>query len=147
LPHVTIAPTGVFFQPDLFFSRPVCLGCYEKSRDICVFRSNKLISNFNVFNNIKITVHHSVYMPTPGEKARISDEAERVQSVSCSHIRPLSGLYTVVCLREGKRGTCLRTPFATVMCKVAYLAFQGAQQQLQCISGLLWFQRGPQQQL
>jgi len=69
-------------------------------------------------------------MRTSGEKVRISDEAERVQSVSYSHIRPLSGLYTVVCLRESKRGTCLGPSFATVMFKVAYLAFKGAQQQL-----------------
>jgi len=60
-------------------------------------------------------------MRTSGEKARISDEAE---CVSYSHIRSLSGLYTVVCLRERKRGTCLGPPFATVMCKVAYLAFK-----------------------
>jgi len=33
------------------------------------------------------------------------------------------------------------------MCKVAYLAFKGAQQQLQCIIELLCFQRGPQQRL
>jgi len=30
----------VFFHPDLFFSRPVCLGYYGKSRDICVFWSD-----------------------------------------------------------------------------------------------------------
>jgi len=48
-------------------------------------------------------------MSTSGEKARISDEVERVQSVSYSQIRSLSGLYTVVCLREGKRVTCLGT--------------------------------------
>jgi len=53
-------------------------------------------------------------MRTSSEKVRISDEAERVQSVSYSHIRSLSGL----CLREGKRGTCLGPPLATVMCKV-----------------------------
>ena len=47
-------------------------------------------------SNIKITLHHSVYMRTSGEKVRISDEAERVQSVSYSHIRSLSPLYTVV---------------------------------------------------
>jgi len=47
-------------------------------------------------------------MPTSGEK--VSDEAERVQSVSYSHIRSLSGLFTAVCLREGKRGTCLGPP-------------------------------------
>jgi len=63
-------------------------------------------------------------MRTSGKKLRLSDEAERVQSVSYSHIRSLSGLYTMVCLREGKRGTCLGPPFATVMCKVAYLAFK-----------------------
>jgi len=45
-----------------------------------------------------------------GEKVRMSNEAERVQSVSNYHIRSLPGLYTVVCLREGKRGTCLGPP-------------------------------------
>jgi len=58
--------------------------------------STKFINNFNVFNNIKITLYNSVYMGTSGEKVRISDEGERVQSVSYSHIRSLSGLYTVV---------------------------------------------------
>jgi len=110
---------------------------YEKSREICVFLSDKLISNFNVFNNIKITLHYSVYMRTSGEKVRMSNEAERVQSVSYSHIRSLSRLYTVMCLREGKWVTCLGPPFATVMCKVAYVAFKGAQQQLQCVNTLL----------
>jgi len=62
-------------------------------------------------------------MRTSGEKVRIWDESERVQSFSYSHIRSLSGLYTVVCLREGKRGTCLGPSFATVMCKVP--CFQG----------------------
>jgi len=59
-----------------------------------------------------------------------SDEAEHVQSYKIifkiiSHIRSLSGLYTVVRLSGGKRGTCLAAPppFATVLCKVAYLAF------------------------
>ena len=47
--------------------------------------------------NIEITLHDSVYMRTSDEKVRISDEAERVQSVSYSHIRSLPGLYTVVC--------------------------------------------------
>ena len=69
----------------------------------------------SMFSNIKLTLHYSVYMRTSGEKERISDEAERVQSVSHSHIRSLSGLCTVVYLREGKRGTCLGAPFATVM--------------------------------
>jgi len=82
-------------------------------------------------------------MRTSGETVRISDEAERVQPVSYSHIRPLSGLYTVVCSREDKQDTCLGPPFSTGMCKAAYLAFKGVQQQLQCIIGLLCFQRGP----
>ena len=46
-------------------------------------------------------------MRKSGENIRISDEAERVQSVSYPHIRSLSGLYTVVCSREDKRGTYL----------------------------------------
>jgi len=37
LPHVTRAPTEVIFHPDLLFSRPVCLGYYGNSRDVCVF--------------------------------------------------------------------------------------------------------------
>jgi len=45
--------------------------------------------------NMKITLHYSVYMRTSGEKVRISDEAERVQSVSYSHIRSLSRLWCV----------------------------------------------------
>ena len=128
-------PLRVFCHPELFFSQPVCLGYYEKSRDICVFWSDKLINNFNVFNNIKITLHYSVYTRTVGEKVRISNEAERVQSVTYSHIRSLSGLYTVVCLREGKRDTCLGPPFATLLCKVACLAFKGAQQPVVCLRG------------
>ena len=59
-----------------------------KNRIKSVFLSDKFIRNFNVFNNIKVT---SVSMPTSGEKERISDEVERVQSVSlysnhCFHI-------------------------------------------------------------
>ena len=54
---------------------------YEKSRSICFFLSDKFISNFNVFNNIKINLYCSVCMRTSGERVRISDEAERVQSV------------------------------------------------------------------
>jgi len=45
-----------------------------------------------VFNNIKIILHYSVYTRTSGEKIRISDEAECVQSVSYSHIRSLSAV-------------------------------------------------------
>jgi len=35
-----------------------------------------------------------------------------------SYLRSLSGLYTVVCSRKGKWGTCLGPPFASAMCKV-----------------------------
>ena len=44
-----------------------------------------------MFDNIKMTLYYSVCMRTSGEKVRILDEAERVQSVSCPHIRSLSG--------------------------------------------------------
>jgi len=50
-------------------------------------------------------------MRTSGEKVRISDKAESaIQSVSYSRMRSLSRSYTVVCLREGKRGSCLGPP-------------------------------------
>jgi len=130
-----------FFPPrSVFLSRPVGLSYYEKSRDICVFWSDKLINNFNVSSSIKITLHCGVYMRTSGEKVCISDEAERVQSVSYSHMRSLSGLYAAVYLiREGKRGTYLRPFFGSVMCKVACLAFKGAQRNCNA----LFFQRAP----
>ena len=108
------------------------------------FRSDKLISNFNVFNNIKMNLHYSAYMRASGEKVRISDEAERVQSVSYSHIRSLSGSYTVVCLREGKRGTCLGPPFATVTCKVACLAFKWGPTATAMYKWATLFMKGPQ---
>jgi len=58
------------------------------------FEVIKFISNFNVFSTTKITFYnYSVYMRTSGEKIRISDGAECVQSISYSHIRSLSGLY------------------------------------------------------
>ena len=42
-------------------------------------------------------------MRTLGEKVLISDETESVKSVSYSHIRSLSELYTVVCLSKGRQ--------------------------------------------
>jgi len=57
-------------------------------------------------------------MRTSGEEVRISDEAERVQSVSYSHIRSLSRLYTAMCLREGKRSTCFGLPISRAPLKV-----------------------------
>jgi len=59
-----------------------------------------------------MTLYNSVRMRTSGEKVRITDESERVKSVSYSHIRSESGLYAVVCLREGKRSTCIAPPFS-----------------------------------
>jgi len=59
-------------------------------------------------------------MHTSREKLRISDDAERVQSVFILsykiNVRVIEA--TVVFLREGKRGTCLEPLFSTVMCKV-----------------------------
>jgi len=49
------------------------------------------LATLNMFNNIRITLHYSVYMGTSGEQVRISDEAECVQSVSYSHIRSFQG--------------------------------------------------------
>jgi len=57
-----------------------------KNRVKSFFLSDKFMSKFTVFNNIKITLYYSVCMCTSGEKVRISDEAERVQSVSYPHI-------------------------------------------------------------
>jgi len=37
-PHVARAPTEGFFDPELFFGRPVCLGYYENSHDVCVLK-------------------------------------------------------------------------------------------------------------
>jgi len=49
-------------------------------------------------------------MRTSVEKVRISDEAERVQWVSYSHIRSLSGLYIQCYLPMGETGeTGIRT--------------------------------------
>ena len=56
-----------------------------------------------MFHNIRITLHQKVYIRKLGEKVLISDEAESVQSVSYSHIRSLSGLYTEVCLSKGRQ--------------------------------------------
>ena len=52
---------GFFSTQICIFSRPVCLGYYEKSRDICAFWSDELINNCNVFSYIKITLRYSVY--------------------------------------------------------------------------------------
>jgi len=60
-----------------------------------------------VFNNIKIILHYNnVYMRTSGEKVRISDEAERVQSVSYSHI----SIARVISVRHGDAGDAIASP-------------------------------------
>ena len=70
--------------------------------DLCVevIMKNRVISAFFEVINPSTTsmcpvIYYSVYMRTSGKKVRISDEAERVQSVSYSHVRSLSGLYTL----------------------------------------------------
>ena len=154
---MTRARTEVFFHPDLFHLSTCVSRLLWKITWYLYFWSDKLISNFNVFNNVKISLHYSVYMHASGEKVRVSDEAERVQSVSYSHIRSLSGPYAVVCLKEGKRGTCIRPSFSTVMCKVpcsqrnptatvmhkwSTLLSKVPQQQLQCVK--TWLSKGPE---
>jgi len=84
-------------------------------------------------------------MRTSGEKVRITDEIERVQSVSYSHIRSLSGLYTVVCLGEGKRGICVRPFFATAMWKVPCI--QRGPTATATYKKATLLSKGPQQQL
>jgi len=98
---VTQSPTVGFSTHICFFSRPGCL-CLIINNDFksVFFWSDKIISNFNVFGDIKITLYYSVCMRTSGEKMRISDEAEHVQSISYPHIRWLLGLYIwCYCLR------------------------------------------------
>jgi len=85
---------GFFSRRSAFSSRPGCLGLLTKNRVKSVFFwSDKITSNFTVFDDIKASLFYSVYMRTSDEKVRISDEAERVQSVSYPHMRSLSGLY------------------------------------------------------
>jgi len=67
-------------------------------------------------------------MRTSGEKVRLSDEAERVQSVSYCHIKSLSGLYTVVCVFKWRQA--MHLPRAPLCNRNAY-------------SSLTYFQRGP----
>ena len=108
-----------FFHSDLFF-KSICVSRfnYEKSREICVFWSDKLINNYNVLNNMKLTLHYNVCMRTSGEKVHISDEVERVQSASYSHIRSfVRVIYSGVFKRRQARQLPL-APFATVMHKV-----------------------------
>ena len=56
-----------FFHPDLFFRQPGCAGLIMKNRVKSVFfevinssaTTAKFTSNFNVFNNIKMTLYNS----------------------------------------------------------------------------------------
>jgi len=125
------------------------------------FRSNEFISNFNVFNKKK-TLDYSVYMGTSGGKVHISDEAKRVQSVSYSHIRSLSGLYTASLHFLWLPSRYFVRKYSSFLVKNllsthiiisepqqnSVLCLQrGPEEQLQCTSRLLCFQRRRQQQL
>ena len=136
------SPTEGFFHPYLLFSRPVCLGYYEKSRDICVFWSDKPINNFNVSS----VILECLYAHIRWENTHIGWSRTCSIGFIFSYKIIVRVIYCGV-FKERQARHLPRAPFVTVMCKVAYLAFRGAQQQLQCISGLLCFQRGPQQQL
>jgi len=73
------SPYGFSFTQMCFFSRPGCLGLITKNRiKLFSFSSDQFISNFSMFNNIKITLYYTVFMRTSGEKLRVSDEAEPV---------------------------------------------------------------------
>jgi len=63
-------------------------------------------------------------MRTSGKKVRISEAVRvRVQSVSYSHIRSLSGLYTLLYLGEGKRSTCPGPSFQRAPARRKYFWF------------------------
>ena len=104
-----------------------------------------------MFNDIKITLYYSVYMRTSGEKVRISDETERVQSISYSHIRSLSGLYTVVS-KQLPRAPLIMAPSRYFACKyssflVKNLLFAHTIFSEPHHNSVLYPQRGRQQQL
>ena len=72
--------------------------------------STKYISNFIALNDVKISLYNSVSMRIQDKKVCISDEAERVQSVSYSHKIIVKVIYSGV--RKGKRSTLpLAPPF------------------------------------
>jgi len=77
-------------------------------------------------------------MRTSGEKVRISDEAERVRSFIFSYKTFVRVIYSGV-FKGRQARHLLRAPFATAMCKVAHLAFKGAQSNCNA----LLFQRAP----
>jgi len=89
-----------------------------------------------MFNNIKITLYITVFTCAHQVIKYVRRMKQNVFNRLHILIRSLSGLYTVVRLREGKRGTCLGPPFATVMCKVP-CSQTGPQQQLQFANTLL----------
>jgi len=63
---------GVFPTRSVLFSRPGCLALIMKNWvEFGFFWSDKFISNFNVFNNIKMTLYYSVDMRKSGEKVCI----------------------------------------------------------------------------
>ena len=52
---------GVFPFRSAFFSRPGCLGLIIKNRVKFVFCGDKFISNFTVFNSVKMTLYYIVF--------------------------------------------------------------------------------------
>ena len=96
--RVANAPFAVFFPPRIdFFRRPACLGLIMKNRVKSVFfEAINNISNFNVFNIIKLTLHYSVHTRTAGEKLRISDEAERVNGFISSYKNIVGHMHNLI---------------------------------------------------
>jgi len=103
-------------------------------------------------------------MRTSGGKIRILDEAERVQSVPHSHIRSLSGLYSLQPhpLSLGAPSRYFARKYSSFLMKnwlFSHITLseshrnsvlcleRGPEEQLQCVSRPLCFQRRPQQQL
>jgi len=85
-------------------------------------------------------LHYSVYMRTLGEKVLISVEAKSVKSVSYSHIRSLSGLYTVACLSKGRQAEHLH-PATLGNSSVQSTLFSRGPTATLCTSRLVCFKR------
>ena len=81
------APTDVFSTQICFLSRPGRLGLIVKNRVKSVFFDVIKSSATSMCSIIYRLLYISVCMRTSSEKVRISDEAERVQSVSYPYIQ------------------------------------------------------------
>jgi len=119
---VTRAPTKVFFHPDLFFLSTCVSRLSRKIAWYLYFWSGKLISNFNVFNNTKITLQ-CLHAHIRWESAHIGWSRAWSKGFIFSYKIIITVIYSGVF--KGTHARHLpRAPFATVMCKVAYLAFK-----------------------